>query len=130
MVASPLAVIAEPRLTTSVNPSGFVTLPFTCTEAEYPFTNIAAVGLPPPGMSGLILYSFAATSVLNDISISFKVKKMAATIDDQPAVIFGEQADIKPSHINYDSLLIKPPGRSFAGFQLLLEYFAFPEKSK
>src|SRR5947208_6495689 len=94
-----------------------------CSSADASFASL--------GVDRLRLFLRGAANValpLYELLCAHTISLAYADGQDDPAPVIVSAAAIEPAGFAPEEALLPWPARSFAGFQLLTEYFAFPEK--
>jgi type VI secretion system protein ImpG len=116
----PLAAPAHPRAAGAV---GVLRIGLKCASAEETFTTL--------GVDRLRFFLRAASNIslpLYELLCRNVVGIALAEGPNDPEPVLLPPASIEPVGFAADEALFPWPARSFAGFRLLSEYFAFPEK--
>jgi type VI secretion system protein ImpG len=116
----PLAAPANPRAAGAVS---VLRIGLKCVSAEATFTSL--------GVDRLRIFLRAASNIslpLYELLCRNVVGIALADGPNDPEPVLIPQGAIEPVGFAADEALFPWPARSFAGFRLLSEYFAFPEK--
>jgi type VI secretion system protein ImpG len=116
----PLAAPANPRAAGAV---GVLRIGLKCASAEATFTSL--------GVDRLRIFLRAGSNIslpLYELLCRNAVGIALADGSDDPKPVLIPAGAIEPVGFAADEALFPWPARSFAGFRLLSEYFAFPEK--
>lgn len=116
----PLAAPANPRAANAVS---LLRIGLKCTSPEATFTSL--------GVDGLRFFLRAASNIslpLYELLCRNTIGVALADGPNDPGPVLIPASAIQPVGFAAEEALFPWPARSFAGFRLLSEYFAFPEK--
>jgi type VI secretion system protein ImpG len=116
----PLAAPANPRAAGAV---GVLRIGLKCASAEASFTQL--------GVDRLRFFLRGAANIslpLYELLCRHTVGIALADSPNDPAPVLVPPSAIEPVGFGAEDALLPWPARSFSGFRLLTEYFAFPEK--
>jgi type VI secretion system protein ImpG len=116
----PLAAPLNPRAPGAV---GVLRITLRCASPEMTFTQL--------GVERLRFFLRAAPNIslpLYELLCGHAISVAYSDGPNDPAPVIAPAASIEPVGFSPDEALFPWPARSFSGFRLLTEYFAFPEK--